>query len=322
MSLNLRSIRVHLAALALACSASMACEDSQDRAPADAGAPDAKAPEAGNGGSGGKPAQRGEQAVTIRFRASVADRDFDCLDRYEDVGSSGTTVVPADFRFFVQDLKLITSDGDEVPVVLDTRAPWQTKDVALLDFEDMQGRCHGTPETNTTITGKVPAGDYTGVVFTNGVPEQLNHLDQAQQPAPLDVTDLYWAWLTGYRFIVAELVQDGQGAAADEDAGSAQQGIGLMHIGSTSCRKDQGCNKKNRNLVRLRDFDPNSDVIVADIAAIFSETNLAEDMQCHSADEVCAPMFERVGVAFETGESLEQQHVYRVAAGSGVGAGR
>jgi uncharacterized repeat protein (TIGR04052 family) len=254
--------------------------------------------------------------VTIRFRATIADRDFSCLERYEDVGSSKAAVVPADFRFYVQDLKLITADGEEVEVALDTRDPWQTADVALIDFEDMQGRCHGTPETNVTITGKVPAGEYTGVVFTNGVPEERNHLDQSTQPAPLDITDLYWAWLTGYRFMVAELEEDGEPApdvAADDDAGVAQPGLGLMHIGSTSCRKDRGCTKQNRSVVRLQGFDPSSDVIVADIGAIFSDTDLTQNMQCHAADEICAPMFERAGVDFATGESLATQKIFRAS---------
>lgn len=324
MSLDFRSNRVvQKAVLALACSVCFACgDDSEPTAPshgADAGTRDrdAEAPKAGTGGGSSSPG--GLQSVTISFRAAVADRDFSCLERYENLGSSQAAAVPADFRFYVQDLALTTSDGDEVPIVLDARAPWQTKDVALIDFEDGQGRCKGTPETNTTITGKVPAGDYTGVVFTNGVPEELNHLDQSTQPAPLDVTELYWAWLSGYRFMIAELVQDGEPAsdvAVDADAGVVQPGVGLMHIGSTACRKDRGCTKKNRNRVQLSDFKHDSDVIVADIAAIFGDTDLAQDMQCHSADEICAPMFERLGVDFATGESQESQKVFRVAAGA------
>ena len=333
MILNFRSNRgVYLATLVLTCSASPACNDSQDNTAqsGDAGTRDAQVPRAGKGGGGGAGGSGGEgpetetMAVTIRFRASVGDRDFSCLERYQDLGSSKTSALPADFRFYVQDLKLIDTAGKEVPVALDTREPWQTQDVALLDFEDMKGRCHGTPETNTTITGKVAVGNYAGVVFRNGVPEALNHLEQSTQPAPLDVTDLYWAWLTGYRFVVAELVQDeaAVGASPDDDAGLVQPGIGLMHIGSTACRKDMGCIKKNRNQVRLLNFHPDRDVIVADIAAIFSASDLGQDMQCHSGDELCAPMFERMGVDFATGESLGEQQVYRVAAGDGEGAGR
>jgi uncharacterized repeat protein (TIGR04052 family) len=288
--------------LVLAGNLNVACGD--DAPAQDAGAPDAEAPAAGKGGAG----KGGTKAVTIRFRAAVADRDFSCRERYEAMGSKQTTVAPADFRFYVQDLKLIDADGKEVPVELDERAPWQTEDVALLDFEDMQGRCHGTPETNTKITGHVPEGKYNAVVFSNGVPEDLNHLEQSTQPAPLDVTDLYWAWLTGYRFMVAELVE------GDATADAAPlPGIGLMHVGSTACRRNQGCTKPNRNQVRLEDFDPSEDVIVADIGAIFSATDLSQDMQCHSADAICEPMFERVGVSFEDGKSLDEQTLYHVA---------
>jgi uncharacterized repeat protein (TIGR04052 family) len=323
MSLNPRPKWVaRRAALALACSLSGACGDSQSDILQSAGTRDTEAAGgksggaagagAGKAGAGGIPAQSGK-AVTIQFRAAVAERDFSCLERYDSVGSTKTTVVPADFRFYVQDLKLIDAKGKEVPVELDERAPWQTPDVALIDFEDRQGHCHGTPETNTTITGRVPQGEYTGVVFTNGVPESLNHLEQSKQPAPLDLTDLYWAWLSGYRFMVAELIQDADAAAANaDDAGLALPGIGLMHIGSTACKRDMGCTKPNRNTVRLTDYDPSSDVIVADIAAIFAETDLSQDMQCHSADAICAPMFERVGVKLADGKSLETQKLYRV----------
>lgn len=276
----------------------------------------------GAGGAGGKVSDDATQEVTIRFKATVADRDFSCLDRYNDLGSKKTSMMPADFRFYVQDLKLIDANDKEVPVKLDTRAPWQSKDVALIDFEDAQGRCHGTAETNTTITGRVPRSDsgaYKGVVFSNGVPESLNHLEQSTQQPPLDVTDLFWTWLSGYRFVVAELVEDaadGGSASSADDAGAALPGIGLMHVGSTACRKDQGCTKPNRNLIRLSDFNPEKDVIVADLGAIFQDTDLSQDMQCHAADALCAPMFEQIGVRFDTGASLKEQKVYRVAAGA------
>ena len=53
---------------------------------------------------------------------------------------------------FIQDVALLDESGRETPVKLDTRDPWQTPDVALLDFEDSTGECLGTPETNREIT--------------------------------------------------------------------------------------------------------------------------------------------------------------------------
>ncbi len=56
--------------------------------------------------------------------------------------------------------------------------------MALLDFEDGTGTCNtGSSAVNTSLRGKAKAyDDYTGVAFTVGVPERLNHLDAATAP--------------------------------------------------------------------------------------------------------------------------------------------
>ena len=123
-------------------------------------------------------------SVTLRFAAAVGPADFACGRLYPSVGQSRTAVTPRDFRFLVESVRLIDEQGREVPVALDTRAPWQTPEVALIDFAD--AACGGgTPETNLTITGRVPVGRYRGVVFVNGVPEKLNHADPTFAPPPL-----------------------------------------------------------------------------------------------------------------------------------------
>ena len=40
---------------------------------------------------------------------------------------------------------------------------------------------------------KFPAGEYTGLQFRVGVPPELNHLDAAVAPAPLNDPGLWWA---------------------------------------------------------------------------------------------------------------------------------
>lgn len=157
-------------------------------------------PDASIGGaeSGRSSATGATRAVRIRFRALIGERPFACSEQYEQIGATKVTAEPADFRFYLQDVKLLSTDGREVPVLLDARSPWQTLDVALIDFEDMTNSCHGTPGVNDYVSGTVPAGEYNGIVFTNGVPEALNHLEQSGQPPPLDLTDMYWQWLTGY----------------------------------------------------------------------------------------------------------------------------
>jgi uncharacterized repeat protein (TIGR04052 family) len=251
--------------------------------------------------------------VTIRFKAKVFDQPFACGQIYRAVGAPASTVTPADLRFFIQDLRLIADDGRAVAVEFDERSPWQIASVALLDFEDQTGACsQGTALTNTEITGRVPHGHYDGVQFSNGVPEALNHEDPLKYPAPLQVTDLTWGWLTGFKFFVAELRQ---AADPDDDASVGGSGLGMLHVGAAACNgTPQGthCQRQNRNAVHLQHFDPDHDAIVIDVGALFSKTDLARATQCHSDIDACEPLFGNVGIDWKTGGSSETQSVYRV----------
>jgi len=305
-----------------------ACEDADDDPGAAAGAGGARAgagavaggKASSTGGKGGSSAGAGkggagpgsdEREVSIRFRGKVLERELACDARFPGVGTKSTEVQPVDFRFFVQDLSLIDAEGNKVPVRVNERAPWQTPEVALIDLTDTSGTCVGTPETNAEIIGRVPNGQYTGVAFRNGVPEKLNHEDPVLHPPPLQVTDLAWSWLTGFRFLVAELHESEPAASADADAGTTG-GVGLLHIGSTACKANMGCSHGNRNNVELKDFDPDRDVIVADLGALFTTSDLTQDVQCHASSDACAPLFERAGIDWKTGDGLSKQSLYRV----------
>jgi uncharacterized repeat protein (TIGR04052 family) len=244
--------------------------------------------------------------VTIQFAASVGGEDFACGQTYANQGTAGTTVTPRDFRFYVQDVRLINAAGQDVPVTLDVRSPWQSATVALLDFEDGQGAClGGDAGINSMITGTVPAGDYVGVVFRNGVPEDLNHDDPTTLPAPLQSPGMHWSWLSGFRFMRAQLSQSG---------GAAQQ---AFEPGSTGCSGDPAagtvvCSRPNRNEVRLSGFSPTTNTVVADIGAIFAQLNLTQTNECHGTDAVCETMYTALGVNFDTGAALATQQVYQV----------
>jgi uncharacterized repeat protein (TIGR04052 family) len=250
------------------------------------------------------------RALSVHFRAMVGSEDFSCGATY--VSSAGASFTPADLRLFVQDLALITSDGVEEPVALDVRAPWQLANVALLDFEDASGACLlGTSASNVEITGRVPVGEYRGLVFTNGVPESENHGDPARLPPPLQAGSMSWGWLLGYRFLMAEVAAVGSGVADAAAPGSA-----LVHVGSTACSGNPSaggivCSKPNRNRIRLPDFDPDVDAVVIDIASLFEGTDLSQVTTCHSSGEECAPFLERVGIRFDDGAPTDRQALYR-----------
>jgi uncharacterized repeat protein (TIGR04052 family) len=255
----------------------------------------------------------GMRAVTIRFVGHVGDAELECGSSYANQGSTAATITPVDFRFYVQDLKLVTAGGAEVDVKIDAQAPWQADGVAMIDLEDATGSCIGTPETNDRITGHVPDGSYTGVSFANGVPEALNHADPTTLPAVLQIPAMQWSWLSGYRFVKAEVRQVLDG---DDDAGTAT-GYGLMHPGAAGCSGNPGagdvqCQLPNRNAIRLDHFDPDRDAIAVDLGAIFGTSDLTQNVQCHGVGPGCDLPLRQLGVDIATGKPLAGQQVYRV----------
>jgi uncharacterized repeat protein (TIGR04052 family) len=286
-----------------------ACEDTQRSdagSPSDAGASDDEADEDDDERAG----STSDISVSIEFEARVGSAAFGCGKEYDGLGTENTTVTPTDLRLFVQDVKLITSSGKEVPVELDVRKPWQSTDVVLLDFEDGSGECgEGNSQTNTKITGRAPSGTYTGISFSNGVPEALNHEDPTTVDDPIgEFSALSWGWLGGFRFTKVELRQ----VTDASDFGRA-----VAHIGSTACSGNPQmgsvkCGKPNRNSVELDDFDAETNVIVLDIAPIFASTDLTQMADCHSTGASCEPMFEAFGVDFATGKALSKQSVFSV----------
>lgn len=271
-----------------------------------------------SGGStdSGSESDAGPMKVTLKFKAKVGDQDFKCGTSYPAQGTKNDTVEPRDLRFFVQDVKLIDGADKEVPLTLEERSPWQTPEVALLDFENGTGRCsNGNAELNDTVTGTVPAGTYKGIVFSNGVPASVNHLDPATAKAPLTAGGMTWGWLLGHIFIKAEV------ASTTSDGG-----LGLLHLGSTGCSNDAGagggddqmkgptspCKNSNRNVVKLTGFDPAKNAVVFDVKPLFAGTDLSQTSMCHSMGPACPSPFTSVGVDYAAGTALATAPVYRV----------
>jgi uncharacterized repeat protein (TIGR04052 family) len=246
----------------------------------------------------------------------------------------------------VQEVRLLREgSGQEERVQLDVLPPFQRAEVALIDFTDATGKCAESEGSivNTVIRGKVPAGSYDGIVFVNGVPEELNHAGPAETAgAPLDDITLFWNWLGGYRFIVAELLpmggahdagqidaavgadagavvhpgtQDG-GTAADAAVGHSASSAAFVHIGSTGCSGTQStgfdCVRKARNEIRLSGFDPTRNTVVADLAEVFKASDLSAPPQCHGIAPPCSAPYAAFGIDMDTGNPAALQQVFRV----------
>jgi uncharacterized repeat protein (TIGR04052 family) len=243
--------------------------------------------------------------ITINFAAQVNGTTADCGGSFQNVGLSNATVSFSDFRFYVSDVRLINEQGAEVPVSLTQDGLWQVENVALLDFENATGACGeaGTEAMNSQIVGTVPGGTYNGIVFTLGVPFEQNHLDTTTAPSPLNVSALWWNWQVGYKFVRVDLLI--------EEVDPAGYNI---HLGSTGCVSDNSntapetdCSKPNRVEVRLTDFDPATDTIIADAGALLQRTDLSQNAPeppgCMSmtADSDCAGVFTGFGLDLKEG---------------------
>jgi uncharacterized repeat protein (TIGR04052 family) len=244
--------------------------------------------------------------ITLRFSARVGSEPFACGREYSDIGTQKTRVTPADFRFYVSEIRLIDAQGKEAPFAIDDKPPFQQSGVGLITFTDGQGYCAvGGVVKNEALVGSAEIDKVTGLVFSTSVPDALNHGNPAMAPTPLQAAGAHWSWLQGYKFFMAEAVQVGL------DGGVP--GNGLLHVGSTQCSMQNGniaCAHGNHNTIRLGDFDPDAHTVVADFGAVFSQTDVSVDSQCHSTGERCGPLFEAVGIDFVTGEVRPSQRVF------------
>jgi hypothetical protein len=220
------------------------------------------------------------QRVELSFAAVVGDEPFVCGEEYSNLGTTGASLVLSDFRFYVQDIELKNSAGAWVPVRLDENK-FQNNNVALLDFEDGCGAM-GNPDLNDSVLGSVPAGDYAGLRFKMGVPFEMNHVNSATAPSPLNVSTLFWNWQGGYKFL---RIDSGQFSEANS----------------------------NRVQVALDTFVVASNTVVANYAALVEDANLGEDLAadpgCMSKppDTDCGPLFKNLGLPFGDSDGGMQQ---------------
>lgn len=259
--------------------------------------------------------QSNTQAVDLQFAAQINGQAFECGKSYSNIGTTKSTITPSDFRVYVSQLELLNADGRAVPVTLAQDKTWQLENIALLDFENGQGPCrNGTPATNMSIKGTVPAGTYTGIKFTVGVPFSRNHGDPTVSPAPLSSTAMFWNWQGGYKFIKFDMATSGQAALSAPPAahGGGNASGFSVHLGSTVCASGSktqaptGCQNANRMEISLADFNPAKNVVVLDMGRVLSNSNVdmntpgtAPGCMSFPKDADCPAVMGALGLAYE-----------------------
>lgn len=261
------------------------------------------------------------QEVKIRFNSKVAQQPFECGKTYT-LGKPAQKFTLSDFRFYVSDVALIDINGKAVPLTLTQDGKWQYQNIALLDFENKSGACvNGTVETRNQVIGKVPKGNYQGVQFTLGIPFHLNHEDSVTAPSPLNLTALWWNWLGGYKFARIDLEKHNHTSPGAKHSEQNHQAQGFpIHLGSTGCQattgsqKPSSCKNPNTAKVVLTKFDPNKNIVVADLAALLANTNLTINQPntppgCMSSpdDSDCPGIMTNFGLPFGNQPASEQK---------------
>jgi uncharacterized repeat protein (TIGR04052 family) len=266
------------------------------------------------------------KAVTINFAAKVGKQPFTCSKSYSDLGTSATNVTPSDFRLYISDVALIDASGKAIPLNLEQDGKWQYQNIALLDFEDKSGGCsNGTVDTRNKIVGTISPGNYQGLQFTLGIPAQLNHADATLASSPLNLTSLWWNWRGGYKFMRLDL--ETQNTALKQNQHQKQKMNSQshsdrgfpIHIGSTGCQANSDtqqpsdCSNPNRSTISFKQFNPDTNVVVADIANLLTQTDLNTNqpdtsMGCMSSpeDRDCSGIIHNLGLAFQNKPSSGQ----------------
>lgn len=250
---------------------------------------------------------RSDGLTRVRFALKANGQDVVCGQSYN-LGSATTPITITDARFYVSNLRLLTAQGSEVPLQLRQDGEWQREDLALLDFESGTNGCIGDARLNSEIVGQAPDGVYTGLRFDLGVPFAQNHLDVATAPAPLNIPALWWNWQTGYKFVRIDL------KTPPVVTGTQTLTDWFIHLGSTNCPSPDGvtpptgpCARPNRATITLNNFNPSSDVVVADLAGLLTGVNLSQNTPappgCMSGanDPDCQNLFPNFGLDVASG---------------------
>lgn len=239
-----------------------------------------------------------DQPVTLPFTAKVGGTSFACGQTYAGIGMTAANYVASDFRFYVYDVRLVGAAGS-VPVTLDVNEWQNARGVALLDFEDGTANCQmGSAPTHPALTGRAPAGSYTGIEFKVGVPFDQNHLDATTATAPLNIPAMYWAWSSGHKFLKVDGVVGGQGFN--------------VHLGSTGCTAPNPmappaspCTSPNVMTVSLTGFTPGTSTVVVDPAPVLADVDVATNTAttapgCMSFpnDPECSTVLPHLGLAY------------------------
>lgn len=116
--------------------------------------------------------------------------------------------------------------------------------------------------------------------FSLGVPFSLNHDNPLIAPSPLNVSEMFWSWQLGHKFLRLDSHSDF-----------------AFHLGSTGCKSDsklrapsKPCDKPNRFDFILESFDPNQ-AIIFDLSRLLEGVSMTTSCMSEQDNPNCQKLF-------------------------------
>ncbi len=256
------------------------------------------------------------QPVRVRFESLADGETIECGDILEDVGELELTRRLTELRFFVAGLSLIAADGTTVPVTLTEDDQWQQASLGLIDLDENEGECRGSPGMNDVLLGEVPEGEYTGLTFSVGVPSAMYGEDLASGGAPLDRSDMQWPWAPIYNyFFLAVTTEDPDGILPS--SGPPQTDVYSSFVVGGLPAPDEDGNDVWLPLVTLDGFSPKENLVGVEVAELVRALDLTTNGSCIGSNlppppivEGCSDAIAVLGVDPVSGSMVTEQRVF------------
>ncbi len=274
------------------------------------------------------PEQAQTKTLAVQFAATLGGQALACGQVYPNLGTSRAAISVQDLRFYAHNFQVQFNGGDAanpgwVEARLPVAAPWQSRQVALVSL--LQQCDSAAPPRNDRVTLEVsqrPSQTITGLCFDLGVPEALNHQNNALAEAPLNSSGMFWVWQSGYKFFRWDF---------QVNPGDNAKGFNL-HLGSTGCQSasaitppNQACQFPNRPRICLRGFDPARNQVALRLEQLVEAVDLSRNTAntppgCMSGnnDPECISLLPKLGVDFTFNDGVASPVVYPAAAVNSV----
>ncbi|MBT0585107.1 MbnP family copper-binding protein [Alteromonas oceanisediminis] len=183
------------------------------------------------------------------------------------------------FALFISDVEVKLSEQvDWRPLAL-LENQWQTPKTALIWVG--QG-CDREPTSNNynqqLLLGISPQAwrNVSAIRFSMAVPFQENHANPLTQPSPLNISEMFWSWRFGHKFLRLDLTTD----ALDERKNWS------YHLGSVGCQSpssmrspEQECAMPNRFTVVLTKPLASTSLAI-DLKHLLRDVDIAQTPSC------------------------------------------